>query len=695
MQNSEQKQDTLQPIFMPEVQIYPIIHKNVQRIAIKYSFQLKGSKVDKVTRLLPNRQYSVTKKLWHIPYREDYKTWATSQFGNITEVAIIFPEKDIIPKSPDFSLPKKKQIVKIKLDKANRRFYVEHGYSPELFKAIESQKKGIWLKKQHNWVFRGTNDLFIKITGLISQKGFEWVTISVNPPEESRPRPDLPASPMLPDHLIPIINTYTITLRIKRLSPNTQAIYTHWFKIFLNDHNESDIDNLSYYQLFSYIKQKSTELNETSLRHIIAAIKFYYERTLGREKMFFKLSDKYQVNKSTLYLPFDEISEIEKGIDSPGDRLLLFLVYHANVPLKEICSLPKDAETLFSETLKMPGNNQAAINYFVDLVAECKLRYNQNKYLVENHGKQHTIATLKGKLYKILSYYRLQIIYKKQYEQILRQTQFSLITQKMYLGAFMKFLAYFNYKHPAFIANEDIRDYLVLHREKSASHQDCLVSSFKFFFEKIHNHTLSDKYVMRPRRGFHLPDYFNQEEIAAMLNTTENIKHKLIIALAYSAGLRRAEIQNLRLVDIDLKHNRIFVKNSKGNRDRYTLFSKHLHELYKQYLEKEHPRFYVFESWSPGTKYSTTSMAQILKKMAKAAGIQRNVHMHMLRHSFATHLLEDGKDIRYVQELLGHRSIKTTERYTHIINNALETVVSPFDRMINETSLDIKKNAPP
>jgi site-specific recombinase XerD len=236
---------------------------------------------------------------------------------------------------------------------------------------------------------------------------------------------------------------------------------------------------------------------------------------------------------------------------------------------------------------------------------------------------------------------------------------------------------------------------MILHREKSTSHQDNLVNSFKFFFERVHNQTLSDKYVMRPRRGFHLPDYFNKEEIMAMLNSTENLKHKLVIAIGYTAGLRRQEIQNLRLADIDLKNNRIFIKDSKGKKDRYTLFSKHLHNILKTYLEKERPKVFLFEGTKPGIKYSTTSMAKVLKKMAKAAGIQRKVHLHMLRHSFATHLLEDGKDIRYVQELLGHRSIKTTERYTHIISDALLTVTSPFDRLVSETGFMSLNNRPP
>jgi len=371
-------------------------------------------------------------------------------------------------------------------------------------------------------------------------------------------------------------------------------------------------------------------------------------------------------------------------------------VYHANLPLNEICTLEKDAEHIFQGPCRMPGNNALALEYYTNLVAELKQTYALKAFLFEDNEKPYSLKTIKGKLYRILGHYKLAQIYRKQYEVILKQSSLSSKTQVMYLSAFMKFLDYYNYKYPIFITDEEVRDYLLLHRGKSTAQQDILVSSLKFFFERIHNHTLSNKHVLRPRKGFHLPDFFTLSEISAMLNTTDNLKHKLLIAIGYTAGLRRSEIRNLRLRDVDLKRNLLFIKDSKGKRDRYTLFSQHLHEWLKTYLDQAKPKVYLFEGSRPGTQYSTTSMALILKKMARSAGIQRKVHMHMLRHSFATHLLEEGRDIRYVQELLGHQSIKTTERYTHIINDALLNVASPFDRMVAQSGLyGIKPHNPP
>jgi site-specific recombinase XerD len=245
----------------------------------------------------------------------------------------------------------------------------------------------------------------------------------------------------------------------------------------------------------------------------------------------------------------------------------------------------------------------------------------------------------------------------------------------------MKFLRYYDYKHPAFISNEDIRDYLVLHRDKSESHQDNVINAFKFFFEKVHNTEISDQNFIRPRKGFYLPDYFTQEELASMINYLSNVKHKLLISIGYCGGLRRSELQNLRLEDIDVKKNRLFIRRAKGRKDRYTVLSNNIKGILADYFKEYHPKVYLFESNKPGIKYSTTSMANVLKNTAKAVGIQRRVHLHMLRHSFATHLLEDGKDITYVQQLLGHADIKTTQKYTHIVNDAIETVTSPLERL--------------
>lgn len=682
---------------MAEIKIYPIRHKDEDRIALEYIYS-PGSDTDRIVRSLPERRYSYTRKLWHIPYRNDYQKYIQLYFENVNTVSLIFNEEIIEQNSVKDDVP---QAVIIKIDKKNKKFYVNHGYLPLLFSELYKLKEGKWLRNHKEWMFEGNNDIFKRVTNIIEVNNIKYTKLFIdnkiinNTPSFNNTPPPAASSIVMPEVFNKTIKSYCETMILKRLSQKTQHIYMNLFSKFLINNIQQDVNNFTYQDIYNYIKAQSQNINDTILRQTIASIKFYYERTLGRDRMFFYISENKEIKKITLFLPFHEIKEICKSIDSPGDRMLLFLVYHANIGLSDICSISKDSEDLFEKKFLIAGNDIEAKEYYRMLVKECNKANSPNKYLLENKGKQHSIITIKEKLYRILGHYRLEEVYRKQYELILNGTIYSTKTKQMYLGAFMKFLYYFNYKHPSFIHDEDIKDYMILHRDKSASHQDTLVNSFKFFFEKIHNQTLSEKYVMRPRKGFYLPDFFTQQEIAAMLNTTENKKHKLVIAIGYTAGLRREEIQNLKISDIDINKDRVLIKDAKGRKDRYSLFSKHLHELFYEYLEKEKPKLFLFESRKPGTKYSVTSMSNILKYMAIAAGIKRNVHLHMLRHSFATHLLEDGKDIRYVQELLGHSSIKTTERYTHIISDALTTVKSPFDRMVSETGFSCKNKKPP
>ena len=684
---------------MKRLLVYPMIHRGEHRIALQYGCHADG-KVDYVTRGLPDRRFSATKKCWHIPYRKDYKSYIRENYRDIKGLVIQFGDGDDEQGSTKFVAKRNTQhVVEVRIDKANKKIYVKMGYAPRLFRCFSDTKKGVWLEKQNCWMFPGSNELYKNITGIIGKAGYAWTKTYVSAPVVKPASKDkskkTPSGPAVSSEFKPHLKAYLDSMTLKRLSPNTITIYKSFFKLFLADHAGKDIDKLGYHDLYHYLKQRSATLGNTQMSQTIAAVKFYYEKTLGRDKMFFYLNENKQVKKNVLFLPLHEIEMVCKGIPSPGDRMLLFLLYHANLSLKTICQLGRDSAALFETRYRLPGDNNDAIRFYRSLHQEVIKTCTTGKYLLENKGSQYTLKSLKIKLYRILGHYRLEDIYRKQYRIILNGTSYSEKTRKMYLGAFMRFLKYFNYKHPAFIRNEDIRDYLVLHRKRSASHQDNLISAFKFFFEKVHDKAISDKYVMRPRKGFYLPDYFTRGEISAMLGATDNLKHKFLLALAYTAGLRRQEIQHLRLSDIDLERNRIFVKDSKGKKDRYTLFSRHLHRLYKQYIEKEKPRLFVFEGTVPGRYYSSTSMANVLKHAALAAGIRRRVHLHMIRHSFATHLLEDGKDIRYVQELLGHVSIKTTERYTHIISDALTTVTSPFDRMVDEMGFGEKSGLPP
>lgn len=184
--------------------------------------------------------------------------------------------------------------------------------------------------------------------------------------------------------------------------------------------------------------------------------------------------------------------------------------------------------------------------------------------------------------------------------------------------------------------------------------------------------------IERPRKESKLPKVISKEEVVDIIENTNNLKHRGIVQLLYGSGLRQSELLNLRIKDIDSKRMLVRVEGSKGNKDRLTLLSKTaLKDLRKYYIKYE-PELFLFEG-KKGTKYSAASVLKIVKAAAEKARIRTRVTPHVLRHSFATHLLEAGTDLRQIQVLLGHGSSKTTEIYTHVATNTFETIKNPLD----------------
>lgn len=185
--------------------------------------------------------------------------------------------------------------------------------------------------------------------------------------------------------------------------------------------------------------------------------------------------------------------------------------------------------------------------------------------------------------------------------------------------------------------------------------------------------------IDRPREEMYLPEVLSEEEVKAILDATENLKHKAILMTIYSAGLRISEVINLKIKDIDSQRMQIRVEQGKGKKDRYTLLGKKTLEVLRKYFQLYKPRVYIFEGMD-GQQYSKSSITQILKTSVLKAGIKKRVSVHTLRHSFATHLLEGGVNLRYIQSLLGHGSSKTTEIYTHITTKGFDQIVNPLDK---------------
>jgi len=253
-------------------------------------------------------------------------------------------------------------------------------------------------------------------------------------------------------------------------------------------------------------------------------------------------------------------------------------------------------------------------------------------------------------------------------------------TAKSYVNAFQKFINYYEELEIDMIDERNIRWYLkyLIGNGKSNSAVNLSLNAIKFYYEKVLGMPGRFYQIERPIKKKHLPKVLGKDEISMMFKGCTNLKHRCILGLMYGAGLRRGEVLALRLEDIHSKRNLIFIRNAKGGKDRYTLLGQQMLQELRSYYKIYRPKHFLFEG-DKGKAYSSTSVSKIVKKYAKLAGVQRNVSPHMLRHSFATHLLESGTDLRYIQTLLGHNSTKTTEIYASVALKSLQNIKSPLN----------------
>lgn len=266
------------------------------------------------------------------------------------------------------------------------------------------------------------------------------------------------------------------------------------------------------------------------------------------------------------------------------------------------------------------------------------------------------------------------------YLQKLILKRYAKNTIKNYIHAFEAFINYYHDIELAHISEPEIRDYIqqLVQEGRSNSYINVAINSIKFYYEIVMNMPNRFYAIERPRKQKKLPRVLAKEEILSIIDHTNNIKHKCIISLLYSAGLRRSELINLKLSDIDSKRMLILVTHAKGNKDRYTLLSETLLKDLRLYYKAWKPRCFLFEG-SPGKPYAAESVAKVVKTASRKAGILKTVTPHTFRHSFATHLLENGTDLRYIQSLLGHSSSTTTEIYTHVATNSFKLIKNPLD----------------
>lgn len=264
----------------------------------------------------------------------------------------------------------------------------------------------------------------------------------------------------------------------------------------------------------------------------------------------------------------------------------------------------------------------------------------------------------------------------------LHSRRYSPSTINTYLDSIRTFLRFYAFKKIQEIDNNDLirfNNEYILANNYSASFQNQVVNAVKLFFKTIENSPLDIDAIPRPKRAKKLPNVLSKEEVKAILDTPTNIKHKAMLSLIYACGLRCGEILSLKPNDIDSKRNILHVKNAKGQKDRIVPLSEKIIVLLREYYKAAKPKYYLFEGQTKGNRYDARSLQNVLKQSIAKTKITKPVTLHWLRHSYATHLLESGTDLRYIQEILGHNSSKTTEIYTHVSTKSLQQIKSPFD----------------
>jgi len=282
----------------------------------------------------------------------------------------------------------------------------------------------------------------------------------------------------------------------------------------------------------------------------------------------------------------------------------------------------------------------------------------------------------------------------KQAEEEMILKGMSRATRRTYLSELGRFMADIRQVPATDFTNDRLRKYLAWCLEKIGLSENTIhsrMNALKFFFEQVLKREKFFYEIPRPKRPFLLPKLLNEDELGRLFTALENKKHKAILFTVYSSGLRVSEVVNLKIADIDSGRMQIHIRGAKGKKDRYVNLSPLLLDILREYIKtcQPKPKEYLFESDQTATAYPTRTVQQIFSNARAKSRILKEVGIHSLRHSFATHLLDKGTDIRYIKDLLGHFNIKTTERYLHVSKQQLVNIVSPLDDLYKKGKITL------
>ncbi len=298
----------------------------------------------------------------------------------------------------------------------------------------------------------------------------------------------------------------------------------------------------------------------------------------------------------------------------------------------------------------------------------------------QNSIPQRPSITLNTKSMEELAKMHQKLVLKGYSEHTLRN-------YKHELTGFLKYFENFDLKK---LDKEKIESYIFYLVDKykiGESQQNMAINAIKFYYEQVLGMPREYYQIQRPKKRKSLPNVMSQEEVLKLINYPKNLKHKAILYTIYSCGLRVSELLNLRIKDIHSDEGFVYIKGGKGKKDRHTVLSENLLILLREYFKKYKPSYWLFEG-QDGGKYSAKSVQAIFRKAREATGVNPWATPHTLRHSFATHLLENGENLRNIQIMLGHDSSKTTEIYTHVINVSNKKIKNPLDIILKSNKFD-------
>jgi site-specific recombinase XerD len=547
----------------------------------------------------------------------------------------------------------------MKLSKINHkgtiRIKIDFPYNQEFAQRIKHLNDAKWSKTHKAWHIPYSNEAYAQLKSLFSEVDFEIESAPKVPPTENFIPDIAPAinitKEKVNEHLdikngvlIEVIDKKLI-IKLPKNEVDTQFLsgfrFVHWNKkgyYWQIPNYGNNLELLKEYfkdRLSNIIFHKSLEINDETKNYEVQKYEVLAISMLNsRLKVIFAYNvELYKYLKSIVFSQYDGknkywtvplTDQIMEGLQAKCKELGLELKIEKEV-LNKNAVVPRKNPLLTLNYRKCPQT-------MIDKLTE--LRYSPN-----------TIKTYVSLFEELINHYPTMDIDKIDEAKIV---------------AFSR--------------------YLVTDRKVSASYQNQAINAIKFYYERVLGGQRKLYFLERPNNEKTLPVVLNTQEIKQILDATENLKHKTILAVIYSAGLRINECIQLKISDIDSKRMQIRVHQSKGKKDRYTVLSAKTLQLLRTYFKEYKPKNYLFESLT-SEQYSASSIQAVFRAVCVKAKINKKATVHTLRHSFATHLLENGTDLRYIQSLLGHESSKTTEIYTHITTKGFDQIKSPLDHL--------------